>query len=59
MQPASDTSIAPYGGTVTQMIKLQNTAVGEKKLMMKCKIDYKINGAPVSANVSVDSFPEY
>ena len=59
MQPASDTTIPPYnGGNVTQLIKLQNTAVGEKKVMIKCKVDYKLNGNPVSANISVENFPD-
>lgn len=44
--PASATTIGPHGGSSTQQIKLANTAQGEKPVMMRVRLEYKINGQP-------------
>lgn len=42
--PATATTIGPHGGSATQQIKLANTAQGEKPVMMRVRLEYKING---------------
>lgn len=42
--PISSTSLAPFGGAATQQIKLANSAQGQKGLLMRLRLEYKING---------------
>ena len=48
MQPPSSTSLSAYSnGNVTQEIRINNTLHGEKPVMLKLKIVYKVNGQQV------------
>jgi len=42
--PLSNTTLSGFGGSSTQQIKLANTAQGEKPVMMRLRLEYKING---------------
>jgi AP-1 complex subunit gamma-1 len=44
LMPLSSTSLAPFNGTAQQQIKLANTAQGQKPLMMRLRLEYKVNG---------------
>eukprot|EP01119_Soliformovum_irregulare_P017162 TRINITY_DN504_c0_g1_i1.p1 TRINITY_DN504_c0_g1~~TRINITY_DN504_c0_g1_i1.p1 ORF type:complete len:863 (+),score=300.63 TRINITY_DN504_c0_g1_i1:305-2590(+) len=56
VNPPSSNVIGPNGGTVTQSFKLMNGNHGEKPLLLKVKMDYKINGAAAS-DVADVNFP--
>lgn len=57
VNPPSGNVIAPNNtGSITQVIKLMNTLHGEKPLLMKTKIDYQLDGVPISETSDV-SFP--
>lgn len=56
---ASGTTLAPYNGNlVVQDLAVVNSMHGKKKILMRMKIDYQINGVPKSELVKVDNFPE-
>ncbi len=54
--PPSGTVLAPSGGKVTQVIRIANSLQGTKPIMLRVKVDYVLNGAPVSDMADV-SFP--
>jgi AP-1 complex subunit gamma-1 len=57
VKPPSGNVVAPMNsGRLTQQIKMQNTLHGEKPLLLKIKLDYLQNGAPVSDIADV-TFP--
>jgi len=57
VNPPSGNLIPPNNsGNVTQSIKLMNSEQGQKPLVLKIKIDYLVNGAPVSEVADVN-FP--
>uniref|UniRef100_A0A7S2Z772 GAE domain-containing protein n=1 Tax=Chloropicon laureae TaxID=464258 RepID=A0A7S2Z772_9CHLO len=59
MEPASGNALPPQGaGHIAQKINLNNTVQGQKPLMMRLKVDYVFNGAPVSEIVEVKNFPQ-
>lgn len=53
---ASSTTLGPNGGSATQQVKLANTAQGEKPVMMRVRLEYKINGQPL-AEMAEPSIP--
>ena len=55
--PISSTSLAPFGGSATQQIKLANTAQGQKGLLMRLRLEYKINGE-AKAELAEPQIPE-
>lgn len=58
MTPASGTQVAPMnGGAVKQVFKVANSMHGQKAILLRIKIDYSINGQPVSEQGQVDNFP--
>jgi len=58
VNPPSGNIIPPNNtASITQSIKLMNTLHGEKPLLMKTKIDYLIEGVPVSEVADVN-FPQ-
>ena len=58
MSPASSDTVPPMSsGAVTQQFKLANSMHGQKPLLVKLKIDFTFNGAPVTEMGQVDSFP--
>jgi AP-1 complex subunit gamma-1 len=58
MEPPSSTTIKCNGGnSVTQSIKITNSMVGTKKVMMKLKISYMVNGQKVEAQATANQFP--
>ena len=58
LEPASGTELPPYGmGQIVQRINLTNAMQGQKPLMLRLKVEYAINGAPVSEMVEVKTFP--
>eukprot|EP01117_Protostelium_nocturnum_P002092 TRINITY_DN12733_c0_g1_i1.p1 TRINITY_DN12733_c0_g1~~TRINITY_DN12733_c0_g1_i1.p1 ORF type:complete len:815 (-),score=305.97 TRINITY_DN12733_c0_g1_i1:72-2516(-) len=58
VNPPSGNVLPPHNsGRVTQAFKLMNTLHGEKPLLLKIKMDYIRDGAPVSEMTDV-SFPE-
>jgi AP-1 complex subunit gamma-1 len=44
-------------GTVKQLFKVANSQHGQKPLVMRVKIDYNLNGQPVSEMDQVANFP--
>lgn len=59
MSPATATTIpAGSNGVVTQQLKLNNTLHGKKKLLIRVKIDYKVNGVTQSEVAQIAKFPE-
>ena len=60
MNPATGTSVpAGSSGAVTQQLNIINTMRGTKPVMMKLKLSFTANGAPVSelASVGGSAFP--
>ena len=58
MHPPSSTTIPPASdGAVTQKILLNNSQQGEKKIMLKLKISYTLNGNKVEEMAQVANFP--
>jgi hypothetical protein len=58
MSPATSTVIPAHSsGAVTQQLKLNNTLHGKKKLLIRVKIDYKINGQPQTEQAQISQFP--
>ena len=59
MSPATSTVIpAGSNGQVTQQLKLNNTLHGKKKLLIRVKIDYKVNGVAQTEVAQINQFPE-
>lgn len=56
MNPASGAGLAQSGGKVTQLIRVINSEQGKKPVILRVKMDYVLNGTPVSEMVDV-SFP--
>jgi AP-1 complex subunit gamma-1 len=48
---------ANSSNTVSQVIKVTNNAHGQKALVMKLKVSYKVNGQPVLEQGQVNNFP--
>jgi len=60
LAPPSATVVPPMSNkSVNQQLKLLNTLHGEKPLLLKLKIDYQLNGAPVSDLANVTFPPGY
>ena len=58
MSPASSDTLPPMSnGAVTQQFKLANSLHGQKPIIVKLKIDFTFNGAPVTEMGQVDTFP--
>ena len=61
MQAPSSTTVPISGGTgakqVTQSIKVTNTKLGTKNLMMKLKISFTLNGNKIDHMATCNSFP--
>ena len=57
MNPPSGNVLAP-GGKIVQVVKVMNTSLGEKPIMLKVKVDYVLNGNPVS-DIEDVNVPEY
>eukprot|EP00741_Cyanophora_paradoxa_P019858 tig00000217_g19166.t1 len=58
MLPASGTSLPPNAvGAITQQIRITNTLFGQKPVVMKLKLDFELNGVPVSDMADLPSFP--
>jgi len=59
MQPATATTIPPHSsGAVTQKLVLTNSMHGKKKIVIRIKVDYKINGQPKTETAQISKFPE-
>jgi AP-1 complex subunit gamma-1 len=58
LDPASASTIPPNNsGKVTQLIKLANSAHGEKPILMKLKVEYSLNDKQQSQLVAISNFP--
>jgi len=57
MQPATGQIIPPGTNLVTQTMSCFNSSGGEKGLLMKLRIAYVMNGAPVQEMAQVGNFP--
>uniref|UniRef100_K3WEF7 AP-1 complex subunit gamma n=1 Tax=Globisporangium ultimum (strain ATCC 200006 / CBS 805.95 / DAOM BR144) TaxID=431595 RepID=K3WEF7_GLOUD len=58
MEPASGDMVPPHnGGTVTQLVKIQNSMHGEKPVLMRIKLEFTVNGSKVEEMAAVNSFP--
>merc|ERR1712129_95302 len=57
MQPATGQIIPPGTNLVTQTMSCVNGSAGEKGLLMKLRIGYMMNGAPVQEMAQVSNFP--
>jgi len=58
MEPASAQVLAPQSTNVTQSMAVVNTTNGEKPLLMKLRIGYEHNGAPIAEMAQVANFPQ-
>eukprot|EP00698_Gefionella_okellyi_P012083 TRINITY_DN3229_c0_g2_i1.p1 TRINITY_DN3229_c0_g2~~TRINITY_DN3229_c0_g2_i1.p1 ORF type:complete len:417 (-),score=114.06 TRINITY_DN3229_c0_g2_i1:1094-2218(-) len=56
--PSATTLPANAAGVVTQVIRLANSAQGEKKLAIRLKIDFEVSGKAVSEVAQFNDFPE-
>ena len=56
MQPADGKSMAP-GESLNQTLNLTNQAHGKKKPVIMVRINYVMNGAPVSEQAKIAAFP--
>lgn len=57
MNAASASTIPPSnGGKVTQILKVGNSMPGQKPIMLRIKLDFVVNGNPVSDTADV-TFP--
>jgi Adaptin C-terminal domain len=54
--PPSGSSLAPGNGRVTQVLRIINSEQGKKPILLKVKVDYVINNAPVNEIADV-AFP--
>ena len=61
MQPPSSTTIPVFGGNhtkvVTQKIKVTNSMLGKKNLMLKLKVGFTLKGAKVDHMATCSGFP--
>jgi len=58
IDPASASTIpALNGGVITQLVHIQNSAQGQKPIMLKLKLLYNAGGTPVVEQVSVNGIP--
>ena len=61
MEPPSSTTIPVYGGnqmkTVTQKIKVTNTLLGSKNLMLKVKVGFTLKGVKIEHMATCSGFP--
>lgn len=57
LHPASGQVIPPRTDVVTQSMSVVNTSSGERGLLMKLRIGYVMNGAPVQEMAQVANFP--
>jgi AP-1 complex subunit gamma-1 len=62
MQPPSSTTLNPGAGVsspaVTQVIRLENTQHGKKKIIIKVRLNYQINGQSVVEDTQISQFPD-
>jgi len=56
MNPASGAGLAQNGGKVTQIIRVINSEQGKKPVILRVKLDYVLNGNPITEMVDV-AFP--
>ena len=58
MKPPSATTVpANGGGTVEQIVTVKNSQINVKKLMVRMKISYSVNGQNVVETAQVADFP--
>lgn len=57
LAPASGTVLGPSGGSVTQVIRLNNSAHGQKGLAMRIKVAFKRPDGAVMDKVVTVPFP--
>jgi len=57
MQPASGNVIPPNNqGKITQIVRIANSLQGQKPVVLRIKIDFNVNGNPVTETADVN-FP--
>ncbi len=56
MKPPSGSSLPP-GGSLTQLLSVKNTLLGQKALMFKMKIAYSTSGLAVEEQATATNFP--
>jgi AP-1 complex subunit gamma-1 len=57
MEPATGSALMPQTSNVTQSMLVGNGTGGEKPMLMKLRISYEHNGAPVQEMAQVGNFP--
>ena len=55
--PSATTIPANKAGAVTQVFRISNPQHAEKRMLMRLKVEYSLNGTPFSEMSQVDSFP--
>ncbi|CAM9198698.1 unnamed protein product [Phaeothamnion confervicola] len=55
--PAAGAAGAPLTGVVEQRVRVVNTVQGQKGIMLKLKIEWRLRGEPVTELVQVSNFP--
>mmetsp|Transcript_10770 Transcript_10770/g.39561 ORF Transcript_10770/g.39561 Transcript_10770/m.39561 type:complete len:868 (-) Transcript_10770:1170-3773(-) len=58
LHPASAAVLPPGSSSVTQTMEVTNSMHGQKPLVMRLKISYSINGAPITEQTQVNTFPQ-
>ncbi|KAL4109493.1 hypothetical protein PRIC1_001193 [Phytophthora ramorum] len=58
MEPPTGDVVPPNNsGTVTQVVKIQNSMQGEKPVLMRIKLEFFVNGSKVEDMAAVSNFP--
>lgn len=59
LSPPSSTVVPPLysQGDVVQSIRITNSNHGQKPILMKIKVDFKINGVPMEEQAQISGFP--
>jgi len=57
METATGSVLPPHSDSVSQTLRVVNTATGEKPLLMKLRIGYMLNGSQVQEMGQVGDFP--
>lgn len=58
MEPPTGDAVPPNNsGTVTQVVKIQNSMQGQKPVLMRIKLEFFVNGSKVEDMATVNNFP--
>ena len=58
LSPPTSTVLAPASNAVTQLMKISNSQLGSKKIMLKLRISYVVNGQRIEKTPTANNFPD-